>query len=365
MIGFGDCDKVKCGKSNISWRMERQDVDMNKVYGVALIGCGHMGEAHMEKIYAKENVSVKCVCDLNVERAKIFQRKYGAERIETDYRRCINAPDVDIVVIVTYPSTHLEIVKYCIEHKKHVICEKPMTQDLESGRELVRLVKENPDVKVLIGYILRHNETYNRVAQMIHDGAIGHPIIMRMAQNHHTMDWPKYLSLIRETSPIIDCGVHYIDVMQWFSGAKITNVDGIGQKTSEDVPEGKYNYGLMTARLSDGSVAYYEAGWANTMSSDNLKEFIGPKGRIRLVYRKDRHFNKEEGDLLEYYRYPEKTYETMNIDCDRKPTDRQFDWLVKMIEEDAPANPSIDEVYDTFRVAVEADEAIRDTLKKG
>ena len=56
---------------------------------------------------------------------------------------------------------------------------------------------------------------------MIRSGAIGSPIIMRMSQNHHTMDWQKYLNLICETSPILDCGVHYLDVMRWFTVAEI------------------------------------------------------------------------------------------------------------------------------------------------
>ena len=52
---------------------------------------------------------------------------------------------------------------------------------------------------------------------MIKDGAIGSPIVMRMVQNHHTMNWAWYLELIKQTSPIIDCGVHYIDVIKWFT----------------------------------------------------------------------------------------------------------------------------------------------------
>lgn len=129
---------------------------------------------------------------------------------------------------------------------------------------------------------------------MIQSGAIGKPIVMRMAQNHHTMDWQKYLNLICETSPIVDCGVHYLDVMRWFTGAEITDVSGIGLKTESDVPDGKYNYGLMTVKMSDGSIAYYEAGWGNTMAADNLKEFVGPKGRIRITYQMARHENQEE-----------------------------------------------------------------------
>lgn len=330
-----------------------------KVYGVALIGCGQMGAVHLEHIYYKENVCVKCVCDRSIERAEEFKRKYNSERVETDVNKCIESDDVDIVIIATYPSTHLELLKLCIKNKKHVICEKPVATNLDDGKEFCRIVKENPDCKVLIGHILRHNTTYQKVAEMLRAGAVGKPMVIRMAQNHHTMNWDRYLALIKETSPVIDCGVHYMDVMQWFTGEKIINVTGIGARTEDDVPEDKYNYGHVTVTLSGGSVGYYEAGWSNTMSSDNLKEFIGPKGRISITYRTDRQAHQEEGDLIEYYKYPEKRYEIINIDSDRKPTDAQFDYLVKMIEENAPAVPSMDEVLESFEVVLKADEHIK------
>lgn len=336
---------------------------MSKIYGVALIGCGQMGAVHLENIYYKDNVKIISVCDKNLEKAEIFKRKYNAQVITDDVDACIQNKDVDIVICATYPSSHLEILKKCINAGKHLICEKPITANLQDGREFVRLVKENPNTKVLIGHILRHNVTYKKVAEMIKNGAIGSPIIIRMSQNHHTMNWERYLKLIKETSPIIDCGVHYIDVMQWFTGEKIIEVNGIGQRTESDVPKDKYNYGLITVKLSGGSVGYYEAGWANSMSSDNLKEFVGPKGRIKIIYREGRQTHQEEGDLIEYYKYPERTYEMINVVSNRKPTDSQFDHLVKMIEQNASAEPGIDEVLSSFEIAFKADVAIRRMIK--
>lgn len=331
-------------------------------YNVTLIGCGNIGSAHMDDIYNKNNITLQCVCDTNEERARAFYDKYHAECYETDWEKAVSSENTDIVIIATYPSSHLEILKECIKHGKHVICEKPITPDLRSGREFVRTVKENPQCKVLIGYILRHNKTYRKVAQMIQSGAIGKPIIMRMAQNHHTMNWERYLQLICETSPIIDCGIHYLDVMQWFTGSKITDISGIGLKTESDVPDGKYNYGLITTHMSDGSIAYYEAGWSNTMASDNLKEFVGPKGRIKITYQNLRHDNQEEGDLIEYYTYPQKHYEEINVLCKRKPMGDQLDVLIDMIENNSPGTPTIDDVWESFCWAIKADEIIKEKL---
>jgi len=317
-----------------------------------------MGEVHMEHIYYKDDICVSCVCDKDEARAKEFQRRFNAKSISVNAEECISRKETDIVIIATYPSTHLELLRLCLKYKKHVICEKPFATTLEDGKEFVRLVKANPDVKVLVGHILRHNATYRKVAKMIKEGAIGHPIIMRMSQNHHTMNWDRYRRLIEETSPIVDCGVHYLDVMQWFTNASITDISGIGMRTEEDLQPNKFNYEMVTVKLSDGSIGFYEAGWTKTIASNNMKEFVGPKGSIRLIFAKDRMNHQEEGDLIEYYSLEDKTYHTINVNSERKPTDVQMRCLIRMIEEELPDRPTIDEVYASFEAAMKAEESI-------
>jgi len=326
-----------------------------KRYRILLIGCGHMGEAHLKELYFREDVEITAVCDRQLSQAELFQRKYGAKHIGINYLDFLS--EADVAIIATYPSSHLEILKDCIAHNVHVICEKPITATLEEGAEFIRLAQEAP-VKILVGYILRHHASYRKIAEMIHNDAIGKPIIMRMTQNHHTMRWDKYLRLIEESSPIIDCGVHYFDVMRWFTGAEMKSIYGVGLRTESDVPEDKYNYGMVTVKMTDGSVGYYEAGWGNTIAAENSKEFVGPKGRIKLILARDRTSHQEEGDLIEFYQYPESSYTSINLQADRKPTGVQFDYLRRMIEENIPADPSLDDVYESFQIAIQGDAAI-------
>ena len=214
----------------------------------------------------------------------------------------------------------------------------------------------------MVGHILRHNKTYQRAAEMIQAGAIGKPVIFRMVQNHHTMNWERYLSMLQEVSPLLDCGVHYADIIQWFTGAKVTDIHATGVRSEKDVPAGNYNYGLVTMRMSDGSVGYYEAGYSNTLSAQNVKEFAGPKGRIRIIFAKERQEHQEEGDLIEFYRYPEKEYEMINIRCSRKPTGEQFEYLLQMIENNLPPVPSMEEVKEAFDIMIQADTMIKHNL---
>ena len=146
--------------------------------------------------------------------------------------------------------------------------------------------------------------------------------------------------------------------MQWFTNSRIKSISGISARTEESIPEGKYNYGIFCAELENGSVAHYETGWGTTIANEDVKEFIGSKGRIKIIYRKDRQTHQEEGDLIEYYNYSENKYTIINNEAQRKATWDQLNYLIRMIEEGVEAVPTIDEVYEIFKIALAADKAV-------
>ena len=183
-------------------------------------------------------------------------------------------------------------------------------------------------------------------------------MLIRMAQNHHTMNWERYKKLLADCSPIIDCGVHYTDVAQWFTGQKITRVWGMGTTIEADAPT--YNYGIMNFEMDGGCRGYYEAGWSKNTASCNLKEFIGTKGRISLTLGEMRSHDREEGDLIEIYHSETGVYETINNVSVYKNMYGQLMTLIDMIENDGDGDPTIDEVFSAFKAALTADKAIRE-----
>ncbi len=331
---------------------------MEKVYRVMVIGCGHMGEAHLRDIYYRDRIHLAAVIDKDPGRAELAAKKFGADRFGTDYRDFLDSGKIDIAVIATYAASHLRILRDCLGAGIHVLCEKPVASTLSDAEEFFRTAR-GAGSKVLVGHILRHNETYQKAAKLIREGAIGSPIVMRMVQNHHTMDWARYKRLLADCPPIVDCGVHYFDVMQWFTGEKIVKVSGVKASVDSDVPAGSYNYGIVTAALSGGSVGYYEAGWGNTVASGNLKEFIGPRGRLSIIPAYQRQSHREEGDLIEFYSYPQKEYHEINLRTPRKPTYRQLLNLIGAVEGTGELNPTLEEAWSSCRAAFAADRALR------
>lgn len=333
---------------------------MKKKYGIVLIGCGHIGEAHISDIYYHDEVEVVGVVDLNLETARVFAKKYGAQSYGNDYREYLKRDDVDIVIIATYVNSHLPILKDCLAAGKHVLCEKPIAGSLEEGREFYDVVKAHPECKVQIAHILRYNESYRKIAEMIHDGAIGDVRLIRMAQNHHIMNRERYATLLRDCPPIIDCGVHYIDVIRWFTGMDIVSISGIGTRIGDIAPEGTFNYGMLTMELENGGTAFYEAAWADSTASYNLKEFIGTKGRIRLVLNDYRFQDHEEGDLIEYYDSEANVYHTINLRSKYKNMWGQLKGLIDAVETDGECFPTMDDVFIAYRLALLGDQAIKE-----
>ena len=86
-------------------------------------------------------------------------------------------------------------------------------------------------------------------------------------------------------SPIVDCGVHYVDVMCSMTKSRPIRVSGIGARLSDELPEGKINYGHLQVTFEDGSVGWYEAGWGPMMSETAffIKDVVGPKGCASIV----------------------------------------------------------------------------------
>ena len=327
-----------------------------KTYGVLVIGCGHIGMQHLLDIYYRDDIRIEAVVDKDPAAAESAARRCGAHSWGTEYLPFLKNDRVDIVIIATYTNTHLPILRDCLAHHKHVLCEKPIGESVELGREFVEVVKAAKE-KVLVGHILRHNKSYQKIRELIQSGAIGELRLVRMSQNAQTaLDWERHRRLLMDCSPAVDCGVHYFEIVQWYTGSKIVEVNGFGVKTQDDVARDNFN--MITFRMENGCSGYYEVAWGQSVRTCNLKEFIGTKGRISLDMVISRSEDGEEGDKITVYHSDTGVYETVNVQTKYKDLYAQIKALIDMIENDTPGNPTIDEVWRAFLVAQAAQESV-------
>ena len=326
-----------------------------KIYNIVLVGCGYIGGQHLDDVYYRENINVLAVVDADIQKAQLFAKKYCAKHYGTDYKKFVALKETDIVIVATNVNSHFEITQFALKSNKHVLCEKPIASSLEEGKRFYNLVKTSSS-KVLVAHILRHNKSYQKIAQMIKDGAIGELKMIRVVQNHHAKDWKRYKRLLNDCSPAVDCGVHYFDVMQWLSGSPIVSVTGMDTRLDEDCVHNNYDIALV--QMANGCIGFYEGGWSQNLSFKNDKEFIGTKGHMKLTLKSDRVENQEEGDLISLYSSQTGEYTTINLQSEYKNMYGQLMALIDMIENDAEPVITMEEVLSSFNVAKTAELAM-------
>ncbi len=102
---------------------------------------------------------------------------------------------------------------------------------------------------------------------------------MNLNQQSHGQMWNVHRNLMQSLSPIVDCGVHYLDVMCQMTQAQPVSVSAIGARLTDELPDNMYNYGQLQVRFDDGSVGWYEAGWGPMISATAyfIKDVIGSR----------------------------------------------------------------------------------------
>src|SRR5690606_5669963 len=160
----------------------------------------------------------------------------------------------------------------------------PIADSVAAASRVVAAAKRL-NKKVVIGYILRHHPSWERFIEEAQK--MGKPLVMRMNLNQQsdTAMWTLHRNLMKSLSPIVDCGVHYIDVMCQMVRSKPVQVSAIGARLTDEIPADNYNYGQLQIRFEDGSVGWYEAGWGPMVSETAffIKDVFGPKGSVSIV----------------------------------------------------------------------------------
>ena len=190
----------------------------------------------------------------------------------------------ELVVIATYSDSHADYASAAMEAGAHVFVEKPLATTVADARRVVETARRTGR-KLVVGYILRHHPSWMRL--IAEARALGGPYVFRLNLNQQSTgrEWETHKALMETTSPLVDCGVHYVDVMCQITDAKPLRVHGMGLRLSEEIAEGMYNYGQFQVIFADGSVGWYEAGWGPMMSETAffVKDIVSPNGAVSIV----------------------------------------------------------------------------------
>lgn len=251
---------------------------------VLVVGCGNMGASHARAYKQLDAFDIVGLVSRSAESRERVSNELGGLPMFSDFYEALRETRPDVVSINTYPDTHAAYVRESLKSNAHVFVEKPLATTVEEAEELVKLAKEH-NKKLVIGYILRVHPAWTKFVDLAQ--TLGTPLVMRMNLNQQSSgsQWETHKQLMKSMSPIVDCGVHYVDIMCMMTQSKPISVSAIGARLSDDIDPKMYNYGQLQVRFENGSVGWYEAGWGPMMSETAffVKDVVGPKGSVSIV----------------------------------------------------------------------------------
>ncbi len=251
---------------------------------VLVVGLGHMGASHLRAYAALPKFEVVGVCTRRLPTDPALEPALAALPHFADYAEALAALRPDAVSINTWSDTHADYACRAFEAGAHVFVEKPIAETVADARRVVAAATA-AGRKLVVGYILRHHPSWSKLVELAR--GLGKPLVMRMNLNQQSAGeaWAWHRNLMRGLSPIVDCGVHYVDMMCLMTGAAPLRVHGIGARLTDEVAADMYNYGHLQVTFDDGSVGWYEAGWGPMMSETAyfVKDVIGPRGSASIV----------------------------------------------------------------------------------
>ncbi|NOZ33422.1 MAG: Gfo/Idh/MocA family oxidoreductase [Alphaproteobacteria bacterium] len=349
---------------------------------ILVVGLGNMGASHASAYHRNDGFEIVGLVSRSIKTRTDIPPELDGYPTFADYGEALAATRPDAVSINTWPNTHAEYAFMAFDAGCHVFMEKPIATNNEDAQKVVDAAHA-ANRKLVLGYILRVHPSWVKFIEV--GKTLGKPLVMRLNLNQQSSGpaWTWHKNLIDSLIPIVDCGVHYVDVMCQLTGAKPVRVHGIGASLWADAT--KQNYGHLHVTFDDGSVGWYEAGWGPMMSEVAffVKDVIGPNGCVSIVVPQDGEGEAKSDKLsdsadidqhtktnalkIHYAAVDEnknfaKPDEIMSMEDEpghQDLCDREQAFFLKAIHEDLDLTDSMNAAVNSLRIVLAAEESIQ------
>ena len=340
-----------------------------------VLGVGNMGRSHALAYHTIDGFEIVGLCSPSIHGRNDLPGELSDYPKYTDFDKALAETKPDVVSVNTYPDTHADFCRKAFDAGCHVFTEKPLATTVADAQEIVDMAKA-AGKKLVIGYILRVHPAWMEFIERAR--GLGKPLVMSMNLNQQSSGepWNWHRNLMQSLTPIVDCDVHYVDVMCQMTGVKPVKVHGMGAKLSDETKV--QNYGHLHVEFDDGSVGWYEAGWGPMMSETAffVKDVVGPKGSVSIVVPQEGQEHASSDDIDSHVKtnailcHSSEIDENNNfvnedewINMSDEPghqelCNREQEYLLKAINEDVDLTEHMQNGVDSLRIVVAAQESI-------
>jgi len=247
---------------------------------VAILGAGFITDIHMESYHRfVPEAEVVAVYARKTDKAKAFAEKYNIPKWYDDVDKAINESGCEVADICLPNYLHAEATIKAAAAGKHIIIEKPLAVTLEEADAMIEACKK-AGVKLMYAEELCFAPKYERVRQMVNEGAIGKVYMLKQSEKHsgpHT-DW-FYDIRYSGGGVIMDMGCHALGWFRWMlNNAKPTSVyASMATVLHKDRTKGEDN-SIVIIEFENGVTAIAEDSWAKHGGMDDRCEVHGTGG---------------------------------------------------------------------------------------
>ncbi|WP_170608323.1 Gfo/Idh/MocA family protein [Ruegeria arenilitoris] len=326
-----------------------------------IAGLGNMGRSHALALHKHPDAEIlglvnRSDIELPTDLLKYPRFKSFEEGLDTK---------PDLVVVATYSDSHAEYACAAMEAGAHVFVEKPLATTVADARRVVDKAVET-DRKLVVGYILRHHPSWMRLIAEARN--LGGPYVFRLNLNQQSSgdEWETHKALMRTTSPIVDCGVHYVDVMCQITDSDPVRVHGMGLRLSDEIDPEMYNYGQFQVVFEDGSVGWYEAGWGPMMSETAffVKDIVSPNGSVSITdgnkgASSDIDGHTKVGGILIHRPDGDRQIDMPDEPGHQELCDAEQAYMLHAIAQDIDLTRHMNDAVQSLAICLAADESIR------
>jgi predicted dehydrogenase len=221
---------------------------------IALVGAGHMGKIHVEKLASFDDVQIAGVADVDPGRARELAHQYNVPTLN-DYKKLLG--NVHGVIIATPTDTHYQIARDFLEAGAHVFIEKPITSNQEEANELIELGKRKQLI-LQVGFLERFNPAFLKTLPLIKK-----PLIIESCRAS------EFTGRSTDIDVILDLMIHDIDLILSIVREEILDIRAQGVSFIMD----KLDMASARIEFANGSVANLNANRISAKKERTLTIF--------------------------------------------------------------------------------------------
>lgn len=247
---------------------------------IGIIGSQFQADIHATSLQIMpEEAELIAVSSPSAGNAAAFAKKFGVQRVFTDYREMLKEKDIEMVSICAPNGLHAQMTKDIAASGKHIVCEKPLAMTIAEGEEMIAAAKKH-NVLLMYGEELLFTPKYRKAKEMADAGAFGKIYLVKQSEKHFGPHSEWFWDVNRSGGgALMDLGCHGIAFCYWFLGRSAmksiychmgTYVHGDKTSAEDDC--------LCIIEFEGGATALIETSWAHRGGMDDRIEVHGSEG---------------------------------------------------------------------------------------